>query len=185
MLPLRILQTLLFLIYPFAVWFFLDHGMVAAAALFLAAAAALAAAVKRSAASLACAAAALILAVFAWAFDLPQAVKLYPVFVNAALLVLFAASLKTVPVAERFARLRHSELPRHAVVYCRRVTVAWCIFFTCNGLLALDSVLFRSDAWWALYNGAVSYVLIALMFAAEFGIRLLLQRRHDAAGKLP
>ena len=41
-------------------------------------------------------------------------------------------------------------------------------FFIVNGLVALDSALFRSDAWWALYNGAVSYVLIAMLFAAEF-----------------
>lgn len=88
-------------------------------------------------------------------------------------------------MVETFARLRHKNLPAHAVVYCRRVTVVWCVFFIVNGLVALDSVLFRSDAWWALYNGAVSYVLIAMLFAAEFTVRMYVQRKHEASGETP
>lgn len=114
-----------------------------------------------------------------------NALKLYPVFVNAALFTVFAASLRGTPMVETFARLRHKNLPAHAVVYCRRVTVVWCVFFIVNGLVALDSALFRSDAWWALYNGAVSYVLIAVLFAAEFAVRILVQRKHEASGETP
>ena len=81
-------------------------------------------------------------------------------------------------MVETFARLRHKNLPAHAVVYCRRVTVVWCVFFIVNGLVALDSALFRSDAWWALYNGAIAYGAIALMFAGEYIARRLYARRH-------
>ena len=117
--------------------------------------------------------------------DMQNALKLYPVFVNAALFTVFAASLRGTPMVETFARLRHKNLPAPAVVYCRRVTVVWCVFFIVNGLVALDSALFRSDAWWALYNGAVSYVLIAVLFAAEFAVRILVQRKHEASGETP
>ena len=168
----RIFAVLVLLIYPFAVWQLLERGMIASAALFLAV-------------GFICVACALVLAFCAGVLDMQNALKLYPVFVNAALFTVFAASLRGTPMVETFARLRHKNLPAHAVVYCRRVTVVWCVFFIVNGLVALDSALFRSDAWWALYNGAVSYVLIAMLFAAEFAVRMYVQRKHEASGETP
>ena len=54
----------------------------------------------------------------------------YPVLVSAVLLLVFAWSLYFPPsVIERLARLSEPELPASAVVYTRRVTVAWCFFF--------------------------------------------------------
>lgn len=173
----RIFAVLVLLIYPFAVWQLLEHGMIASAALFLAVAALLNACIKRSPIGFVCVACALVLAFCAGVLDMQNALKLYPVFVNAALFTVFAASLRGTPMVETFARLRHKNLPAHAVV--------WCVFFIVNGLVALDSALFRSDAWWALYNGAVSYVLIAVLFAAEFAVRILVQRKHEASGETP
>lgn len=178
----RIFAVLVLLIYPFAVWQLLERGMIASAALFLAVAALLSACIKRSPIGFICV---LVLAFCAGVLDVQNALKLYPVFVNAALFTVFAASLRGTPMVETFARLRHKNLPAHAVVYCRRVTVVWCVFFIVNGLVALDSALFRSDAWWALYNGAVSYVLIAMLFAAEFAVRMYVQRKHEASGETP
>lgn len=181
----RIFAVLVLLIYPFAVWQLLERSMIASAALFLAVAALLSACIKRSPIGFICVACALVLAFCAGVLDMQNALKLYPVFVNAALFTVFAASLRGTPMVETFARLRHKNLPAHAVVYCRRVTVVWCVFFIVNGLVALDSALFRSDAWWALYNGAVSYVLIAMLFAAEFAVRMYVQRKHEASGETP
>ena len=54
----------------------------------------------------------------------------YPVLVSVVLLMVFAWSLYFPPsVIERLARLSEPELPASAVVYTRRVTVAWCFFF--------------------------------------------------------
>jgi len=54
----------------------------------------------------------------------------YPVLVSVVLLLVFAWSLYFPPsVIERLARLSEPELPQRAVVYTRRVTVAWCFFF--------------------------------------------------------
>ncbi|WP_035056705.1 hypothetical protein [Andreprevotia chitinilytica] len=101
--------------------------------------------------------------------DLP--VKLYPVLVNAGLLAVFAASLHAPQtVIERLARLREPDLPESGVRYTRKVTQAWCVFFTANGLIALATV-FAPPKIWALYNGLIAYLLIGTMFGIEWLIR--------------
>lgn len=169
----------LVVLYPLAVWQLLERGRLDLAALVLVAAALLSALPRRNKTAWAGAAVALTLAAASVLFEVKNALKLYPVFINAALLAGFAVSLKGESVAERLARLREKNLPPYAVAYCRRVTVAWCVFFTVNGLVALDSALWRSDAWWGLYNGAISYGLIGVMFALEFAVRVWVRRRHE------
>ncbi|MDQ0143116.1 hypothetical protein [Cupriavidus necator] len=125
---------------------------------------------------LALAAAALALVVFASGAALP--LKLYPALVNTVLLAVFGLSLWRGPsVVERIARLREPALPPAGVAYTRKVTAAWCVFFCVNGALATGTALFASDRVWALYNGAIAYVLIGAMFAGEW-----LVRRHAMAG---
>jgi uncharacterized membrane protein len=102
--------------------------------------------------------------------------KFYPVAMSAAFFLAFARSLFSTPLIEKFARLKEKDLPPQAVAYCRKVTVAWCVFLAVNGLIALDSALFRSDAWWTLYNGLISYILMGCMFAGEFLIRMAARR---------
>jgi uncharacterized membrane protein len=70
-------------------------------------------------------------------------------------------------VVERIARATTRDLPPQAVPYIRRVTIAWCIFFVCNGAAALFTATETSFATWTLYNGFLAYVLIGLMFGAE------------------
>ena len=56
--------------------------------------------------------------------------RFYPVAVNFTLLAIFGVSLlQGMPVVERLARLREPDLPPAAVLYTRRVTIVWCIFF--------------------------------------------------------
>jgi len=105
--------------------------------------------------------------------DSPDAILFYPVFMNAAMLLLFGSSLLSPPtVVERIARSRHPGLPVEAVPYLRRVTIAWCIFFVGNGAVALYTALRSTFETWALYNGLIAYVLIGAMFAGEFLTRL-------------
>lgn len=104
--------------------------------------------------------------------------KFYPVLVNAVLLAVFAISLRHPPSAiERLARLHEPDLPESGVRYTRHVTQVWCGFFVINGGIALSTALWASDAVWALYNGLIAYVLMALLFAGEW----LLRRRLRAA----
>lgn len=169
------------LLYPFGVWACLHAGHPTWAAAVVAVVALATGLLRRSRASLACAALAALLATLTAVSSNALAVKLYPVIVNAVMLSVFAASLTTAQsVCERFARLRHKELPPRAVAYCRGATVAWCLFFIVNGAVALDSALWRSDDWWTLYNGLIAYILMGCMFAAEWLVRQFFQR-HDAS----
>jgi uncharacterized membrane protein len=109
--------------------------------------------------------------------DSPDAILYYPVFMNAAMLLLFGSSLVFPPtVVERIARIRHPGLPAEAVPYLRRVTIAWCIFFVGNGAVALYTAVRTTFATWALYNGLIAYVLIGVMFAGEFLTRTRVMR---------
>ena len=98
----------------------------------------------------------------------PQAMLYYPVLVNAVLLAVFAWSVFRPPtVVERIARATSRDLPPRAVPYLRRVTIAWSIFFVCNGAAALFTATETSFETWTFYNGFLAYVLIGLMFGAE------------------
>lgn len=104
--------------------------------------------------------------------------KLYPVLVNLALLLLFGLSLRFgPPLVERMARLREPTLPPAAVAYTRRVTQVWCGFFVLNGSLALLTALYASERVWALYNGVIAYVLIGALFAGEWLLRQRVKAR--------
>ncbi len=103
-------------------------------------------------------------------------VLFYPVLVNAAFLTVVGLSLRArQTVIERIARLSEPNLPPAAVAYTRRVTIAWCVFFIVNGLIALWTTQ-QERMIWTLYNGAISYVLTGLMFAGEWLIRQRVRR---------
>ncbi|GGX86772.1 hypothetical protein GCM10007160_12650 [Litchfieldella qijiaojingensis] len=103
--------------------------------------------------------------------------RAYPVAVSAIMLVIFISSLwQGMPIVERLARLREPDLPPAGVRYTRRVTWAWCGFFVLNGAIASWTALYADLATWSLYNGVISYLLIALMFAGEWLLRHRLRR---------
>ena len=104
-------------------------------------------------------------------FDDSRFVLALPVLINVSLLIVFGASLRTVPTVERFARLVEPELSPAKVRHCREATVAWCLFFVTNGSIALVLALFGPPSVWAVYNGGIAYALMGLMFAGEFLVR--------------
>ncbi len=96
----------------------------------------------------------------------------YPLFMNIAMFALFFRSLLHPPsVIEQIARLRRPNLPEQAVAYTRKVTMVWCAFFVFNGSMALSTVFFGNLAIWAIYNGFVSYALMAVLLAGEYLLR--------------
>lgn len=111
-------------------------------------------------------------------FDDDLAARLYPVAVNAALLIVFASSLFRNPtIIERLARLSEPELPESAIRYCRNVTRVWCIFFMVNGLIALATVYHADPTTWAVYNGLIAYIAAGCLFAVEYLFRLRARRQ--------
>lgn len=107
--------------------------------------------------------------------------RYYPVAINGLLLALFGASLGAdQTVIERLARLGTPHLPPAAVLYTRRVTQVWCVFFLLNGAIALYTAIATSLSTWALYNGAISYLLMGLLLGGEYLLRRRVQRAHHA-----
>lgn len=102
--------------------------------------------------------------------------RFYPVLVNLGLLIIFTASLYfPPPVIERLARIQHPDLPPEGVLYTRKVTQIWCVFFLLNGLLAAATAIWSSFAWWSLYNGLIAYILMGLLMAVEYLVRIRTQ----------
>lgn len=150
--------------YPFWILWGLSTGRLEEAALgLLALSAVKTAAARRMTAEASIGA---LLAACALFFDSKEMLKFYPVVVNASLLALFAASLFSVPIVEKFARVKAPDLTARAAAWCRKVTIAWCVFFVVNGSVAAATT-FMSDEAWTAWNGAASYVLMGLMFAGE------------------
>ena len=105
-------------------------------------------------------------------FDPDLAMRLYPVFMTATILAVFAASLFKPPsMIERFARIMEPDLPEDGVRYTYRVTQIWCVFFVLNIAIALWTVFYASLETWALYNGFISYVLMGMLLGGEFLFR--------------
>lgn len=105
---------------------------------------------------------------------------LLPVAVSLYLLATFAWSLRAgPPIVERMARLIDPDLPDFCVPYCRKTTLAWCVFLAANAACATWLALFAPLGWWALYTGLGFYLLIGAVFAAEFTLRKLWFRHYD------
>ena len=161
--------------YPFAVYFGLDLIEPRTLALIVAVAAGLRVLqVKRifgAADVAALGATALLAAAVAWS-NSETLLKFYPVVVSLGLLASFGLTLKYgPPMVERFARLREPDLGRAGMRYTRRVTIVWCAFFAINAAVALYTAVAASREAWLLYNGFVSYCIVAALFAGEWLVR--------------
>jgi uncharacterized membrane protein len=177
---LTALTAALTLLYPLAIWF--GHGVVEPrwlAGLLLLTIATRLPALKLSRVSRWLALGGLLLAAAAVLGNAVLPLKLYPVLVNASLLAAFGYSLRHPPsMVERFARMREPDLPPAGVAYTRRVTQVWCGFFVVNGAVCALLALTASERAWSLYTGVLSYVLMGLLFGAEYLMRLRFKRLH-------
>lgn len=105
-----------------------------------------------------------------------------PVVINAALLVVFGATLRAgaMPMIERFARLQEPELNADQVAWCRAWTRIWCAFFVVNGATAAALAIFAPITWWTFYTGLLSYALLGALLLTEWVMR---RRRFSAPGE--
>jgi uncharacterized membrane protein len=178
--PMTVLTAAITLLYPLAIWF--GHGQVEPrwlAGLLLLAVVTRLPALKLSGAARWSVAGALVLVACAVWSNLLLPLKLYPVLVNLALLGGFGYTLTTpMSAVERMARLRGEDFPPVAQAYMRTVTQVWCGFFIINGAIAFGTALWASEAVWSLYTGVISYVLMAVLFGAEYLVRLRFKRLH-------
>lgn len=93
----------------------------------------------------------------------------YPVLASVFAGSVFAASLFSGrPLIERIARLKTPELPPAEITYTRRLTVTWTALIFANALVAAWTALYADLAFWALYNGLLSYLLLGGFFLGEW-----------------
>jgi len=112
----------------------------------------------------------------------PRYLFLLPALINVALLVTFGASLWTKPpIVETFARLQAGELSPEEISYCRTVTKVWCGFFALNCGAIVWLALEGTRVQWAAYTGCISYLLVGLLFSAEYVYRHYRFRRYLGA----
>jgi uncharacterized membrane protein len=106
-------------------------------------------------------------------------VRLYPAFMNLAMLAAFASTLWKPPsMIESFARLSEPDLPESGVRYTRTVTMVWVGFFVINGSLALWTALYGSWRVWTLYNGVIAYLAMGVLLGGEYLVRQHFRARY-------
>ena len=180
---LRLALALLFLLYPFLVYLGLSHFDPRWLVLLLtviAVARYLGGSVPGAAKNL-WFGAALVAALITLFSATDLGLRLYPVLVNFTLLIVFLWSYLHPPtVIELIARKTEPELPASGVVYTRKVTMVWSIFFVINATISAYTVTLSSDAW-TLYNGLISYLAIATLMALEWLVRLRVRRSNHHA----
>jgi uncharacterized membrane protein len=111
-------------------------------------------------------------------YDRDLSVRLYPAFMNLAMLIAFAQTLIVGPsMIERFARLMEPNLAESGVRYTYRVTWVWVAFFAVNGAIAVWTALYADWRTWTLYNGVIAYVAMGVLFAGELLVRRVVRSR--------
>jgi uncharacterized membrane protein len=76
-----------------------------------------------------------------------------------------------VPLCTEFAGRLHGPLSARELIYTRRVTAAWTLFFVAIGLLTLGLFEFAPLPVWSFFANFCVIPLMGLMFAAEYAVR--------------
>lgn len=114
-------------------------------------------------------------ALFAWTRE-ERLMLTLPVLVSAAAGGTFLASLwGPESLVERLARRSRgvATLPPTVCVYCRQVTVLWAGVLLGNATVIGALALVGHVKAWALYTGAVSYLIMATVMGGEYLYRRL------------
>jgi len=130
------------------------------------------------------------LAVMLFAFLAPAqselALRYYPVVISLILLIIFSFSLLRPPgVIERFAIASGAKDTPQVKRYTRNVTLIWCVFFLFNASVSGGVAYIGNMQLWAIYNGLLSYILIGLLIGGEMIYRRYRISEHDiSSGEL-
>ncbi|GGB07976.1 hypothetical protein [Agarivorans gilvus] len=99
----------------------------------------------------------------------PSWFKCYPLLVNSLLFIVFSMSLREPqPIIERFARLGRKAIPDAARPYFIKLTKIWCVFFVLNAAVSAWTIWGADLKTWTLYNGLISYLLMAGLLGGEW-----------------
>ncbi len=101
--------------------------------------------------------------------------RAYPAAMVAIFFAMFFSSLFKTPLIEVFARKFGHKLDGKGVEYCRKATIAWCVFLFVHLSVTVWTCFATLDVW-AFYNGFLAYVLLGAMFAGEWLTRRRVRR---------
>jgi uncharacterized membrane protein len=110
-------------------------------------------------------------------FDSVFALKLYPTLISLGLLGISGVTLIRPPsMIERLARRLGMPISERGVRYTWFLTLYWCVFFAINALVSGLIAAYGTIGEWTFYNGFLSYIIIGILFAAEFVFRHFYKR---------
>lgn len=110
----------------------------------------------------------------------PLIIKAIPAIFSGFLCITFSATLfKGQSMIERFARMKEKELDETQIIYCRKITVIWVLFFLLNAIFIAIIGFFGSLEWWMIASGPLSYSMIALLFLIEYSYRTIIFKKYN------
>lgn len=101
----------------------------------------------------------------------PFALRVAPFMISLTFIAVFATSLKTVPIIERFARLADPNLSAAEVRYCKKLTKAWMGVLFANSVLVFTAAFVEDKLIWTILVGPASYALLGSAFVVEYPYR--------------
>lgn len=112
------------------------------------------------------------------------ALYLQPIVLPAALLTLFARSLRagSAPMIARFARAIRGDLPEELERYTRSVTVLWCAAFALLTASAVGLAIFASRELWSVMTNFIHYLFLGAVFLIEYVYRVIRFRHLEHPG---
>jgi uncharacterized membrane protein len=81
----------------------------------------------------------------------------------------------------RLARRIHGDLPPDITAYTRRVTATWCCLFLAQPVVSAILAVMAPAAVWSFFVNVLSWLLVGLMFACEYGYRRYCFPDHRSA----
>lgn len=101
-------------------------------------------------------------------FDNTRMVLYYPALVSLVMCFVFANSLRSEePLLLRLVKARGMTTSKHTPGYLFWLTGLWAMFFLLNALVSIWSSTISLHVW-TLYNGLISYFIVAILMAAEW-----------------
>jgi uncharacterized membrane protein len=110
--------------------------------------------------------------------------KLYPALADLAYITILLTSFLFPPpfafyFIDIFDKSMKTKFPQKQFErYCFRATLAWCVFFLVDGIVAVFTARGCSDVVWGIYNGGISYVIMGILFIGEFIILKSVEKKH-------
>lgn len=107
--------------------------------------------------------------------------RFYPVLINFFMWIIFTISLFRPPtIIEQFARINQPDLSEKDIAYIKTLTKIWSVFLAANTLISLYTATYASLSVWSWYNGLISYLAMGCLLAGDWIFRTFRsQPAHD------